>query len=84
MNISIYSIVVCKYIPSLCVNIYHRQREKEGYMDFSWKRLIYLMCAIQIGAGITIIGVLSFIPLYLVELGNDVYFYDINACRWSL
>ena len=60
---------MCKYIPSLCVNIYHRQREKEGYMDFSWKRLIYLMCAIQIGAGITIIGVLSFIPLYLVELG---------------
>ncbi len=69
MNMSIYSIVMCKYIPSLCVNIYHRQREKEGYMDFSWKRLIYLMCAIQIGAGITIIGVLSFIPLYLVELG---------------
>ena len=57
MNMSIYSIVMCKYIPSLCVNIYHRQREKEGYMDFSWKRLIYLMCAIQIGAGITIIGV---------------------------
>lgn len=38
-------------------------------MDVSWKRLIYLICAIQIGAGITIIGILSFIPLYLVELG---------------
>lgn len=38
-------------------------------MDTSWKRLLYLICAIQIGAGITIVGILSFIPLYLVELG---------------
>ncbi|MDY5482260.1 MAG: MFS transporter [Veillonella caviae] len=38
-------------------------------MDTSWKRLLYLICAIQIGAGITIVGVLSFIPLYLVDLG---------------
>ena len=38
-------------------------------MDISWKRIIYLICAIQVGAGITIIGVLSFIPLYLVDLG---------------
>lgn len=38
-------------------------------MDTSWKRLLYLIYAIQIGAGITIVGILSFIPLYLVELG---------------
>lgn len=38
-------------------------------MDTSWKRLLYLICAIQIGAGIIIVGILSFIPLYLVELG---------------
>lgn len=38
-------------------------------MDTSWKRLLYLICAIQIGAGITIVGILSFLPLYLVELG---------------
>lgn len=38
-------------------------------MDTSWKRLLYLICAIQIGAGVTIVGILSFIPLYLVELG---------------
>ena len=38
-------------------------------MDISWKRIIYLICVIQVGAGITIIGVLSFIPLYLVDLG---------------
>lgn len=38
-------------------------------MTFSWKSLIYLLCGVQIGAGITIIGVFSFIPLYLLELG---------------
>ena len=38
-------------------------------MDSSWKRIIYLICIIQIGGGITIIGVLSFLPLFLVELG---------------
>ena len=38
-------------------------------MDSSWKRIIYLICIIQIGGGITIIGVLSFLPLFLIELG---------------
>lgn len=38
-------------------------------MGSDWKRLIYLICAIQVGAGITIIGILSFIPLFLVDLG---------------
>ena len=38
-------------------------------MDSSWKRIIYLICTIQVGGGITIIGVLSFLPLFLAELG---------------
>ena len=38
-------------------------------MDSSWKRIIYLICTIQAGGGITIIGVLSFLPLFLAELG---------------
>ena len=38
-------------------------------MDSSWKRIIYLICIIQIGGGITIIGVPSFLPLFLIELG---------------
>lgn len=38
-------------------------------MESSWKRIIYLICIIQIGGGITIIGVLSFLPLFLIELG---------------
>ena len=37
-------------------------------MDSSWKRIIYLICTIQVGGGITIIGVLSFLPLFLAEL----------------
>ena len=35
----------------------------------NWKRIVYLMCAIQIGSGIAMIGVLAFLPLYLGELG---------------
>lgn len=36
----------------------------------SWKRIVYTMAAIQMGTGITIIGVVSFIPLFLTtELG---------------
>lgn len=38
-------------------------------MDSSWKRIIYLICTIQVGGGTTIIGVLSFLPLFLAELG---------------
>ena len=38
-------------------------------MDSSWKRIIYLICTIQVGGGITIIGVVSFIPFVFVELG---------------
>ena len=35
-----------------------------------WKKLVYIMGAIQVGTGITIIGVVSFIPLFLTaELG---------------
>ncbi len=32
-----------------------------------WKRIIYIMAAIQVGTGISIIGVISFIPLFLTE-----------------
>ena len=35
----------------------------------NWKQIIYTIAAIQVGTGVTIIGVLSFIPLFLVELG---------------
>lgn len=34
-----------------------------------WKRIVYLCCAIQIGAGISLVGVMSFLPLFLSELG---------------
>ena len=35
-----------------------------------WKTIVYTMAAIQVGTGITIIGVISFIPLFLTsELG---------------
>lgn len=38
----------------------------------SWKRLVYIMAGIQVGTGITIIGVVSFIPLFLTsELGVE-------------
>ncbi len=32
-----------------------------------WKRIVYLMCAIQVGAGIAMIGVMAFLPLFLVN-----------------
>jgi len=36
----------------------------------NWRGIIYLMCAIQIGAGIAMIGVMAFLPLFLsTELG---------------
>lgn len=35
-----------------------------------WKRLVYIIAAIQVGMGITIIGVVAFIPLFLTsEMG---------------
>lgn len=34
-----------------------------------WKRVIYLVCLIQVGAGIALMGVMSFLPLFLSELG---------------
>ena len=34
-----------------------------------WKRIVYLMCAIQVGAGIAMIGVMAFLPLFLGEIG---------------
>ena len=38
-------------------------------MNEQWKRIVYLVAAIQVGFGIIIIGVLSFIPLFLGDLG---------------
>jgi DHA1 family multidrug resistance protein-like MFS transporter len=35
----------------------------------NWKRTVYLMCLIQVGTGISIIGVISFLPLFMWELG---------------
>lgn len=32
-----------------------------------WKRIVYLMCAIQVGAGIAMIGVMAFLPLFWVK-----------------
>lgn len=37
----------------------------------NWKGLVYLTCMIQIGAGISIIGIMAFLPLFLTELGVD-------------
>ena len=52
-------------------------------MDSSWKRIIYLICTIQVGGGITIIGVVSFIPLFLAELGlHDQG--QAAMCAWIL
>lgn len=34
-----------------------------------WKRIVYLCCMIQVGAGISLMGVMSFLPLFLSELG---------------
>ena len=39
---------------------------------WTWKKVLFTIAAIQVGTGVTIIGVLSFIPLFLVEMGvND-------------
>lgn len=35
----------------------------------NWKRIAYLMCGIQVGAGIAMIGVMAFLPLFLGEIG---------------
>ena len=35
----------------------------------NWKSIVYLVCAIQIGAGISMVGVMSFLPLFLSEIG---------------
>ena len=32
-----------------------------------WKRIVYLMCAIQVGAGIAMIGVMRFFLFFLVN-----------------
>ena len=34
----------------------------------NWKKSLFTIAAIQVGTGVTIIGVLSFIPLFLVEM----------------
>lgn len=35
----------------------------------NWKKVVYLVCMIQVFAGISMIGVVSFIPLFLSEIG---------------
>ena len=40
-----------------------------------WKRIVYLMCAIQVGAGIAMIGVMAFLPLFLGEIGVTAVSY---------
>lgn len=35
----------------------------------NWKSIVYLVCLIQIGTGTSIIGVISFLPLFLSEIG---------------
>ncbi|MDY4540444.1 MAG: MFS transporter [Allisonella histaminiformans] len=41
-------------------------------LTLNWKKSLFTIAAIQVGTGVTIIGVLSFIPLFLVEMGvND-------------
>ena len=51
-------------------------------MDSSWKRIIYLICTIQVGGGITIIGVVSFIPLFW--LSWDFMIKDRRLCGQGL
>jgi MFS transporter, DHA1 family, multidrug resistance protein len=41
----------------------------EETASFNWKRVVYLSSALQIGAGVVIMGVLSFIPLFIRDLG---------------
>lgn len=38
----------------------------------NWKHVIYLVCAIQIGAGISMMGIMSFLPLFLSELASPI------------
>ena len=38
-------------------------------LTLNWKKSLFTIAAIQVGTGVTIIGVLSFIPLFLVEMG---------------
>lgn len=35
----------------------------------SWKEIVYTIAAIQVGVGVAIMGVVTFIPLFVVELG---------------
>ena len=36
-------------------------------LTLNWKKSLFTIAAIQVGTGVSIIGVLSFIPLFLVE-----------------
>lgn len=38
-------------------------------LTLNWKKSLFTIAAIQVGTGVSIIGVLSFIPLFLVEMG---------------
>lgn len=49
-------------------------------MNENWKRIVYLLAAIQVGAGITVIGVMAFIPLFLGQLGLED---PGEAAMWS-
>lgn len=54
-------------------NVKKNKNKKEDDKTLSqqniWKRIIIVMCAIQIGGGIAIIGLFSFLPLFLSEIG---------------
>lgn len=43
-------------------------KRKEEIMK-NWKSIVYLACLIQVGAGISMVGVMSFLPLFLSEIG---------------
>lgn len=40
-------------------------------LTLNWKKSLFTIAAIQVGTGVSIIGVLSFIPLFLVEMGGS-------------
>ena len=47
-----------------------------------WKRIVYLMCAIQVGAGIAMIGVMAFLPLFLGEIGAHFRGHAVYDCSF--
>ena len=47
------------------------QRQYYGGADIELEKSLFTIAAIQVGTGVSIIGVLSFIPLFLVEIGGQ-------------